>query len=346
MRASLLRWYRRSRRDLPWRRTSDPYRIWVSEIMLQQTQVATVLPYYDRFLARFPDARTLAEASEEEVLGLWSGLGYYRRARALRAGAREVVARHGGEVPRDPAALRALPGVGRYTAGAIASIAFDLEEPILDGNVRRVLARLFAVDGNARGRAAEERELWGIAGDLVRGRHPGDLNQSLMELGATICLPSSPDCAACPVNGACRARASGNPAAYPAPRPGPTTLRVHAAVAVVRRAGRLLLERPTPSSPLRGHWDLPALELSGDSDAVEALGTHMARTHGLELDVEPAIGRVAHGIMNRRLSLSIHPCRHRRGSASRRPELRWIDPPDLEHTAVSGATHKVLRAIS
>lgn len=158
LRTALLRWYDRVGRDLPWRRTTDPYHIWVSEVMLQQTRVTTVIPYYHRFLSRFPDPRSLAAADEEEVLALWSGLGYYRRARSLRSGAQAVMERHGGRVPRDPTALRDLPGVGRYTAGAIASICFDLEEPILDGNVRRVLSRLFAVDGGSLGRTAEEKD--------------------------------------------------------------------------------------------------------------------------------------------------------------------------------------------
>jgi A/G-specific adenine glycosylase len=314
--------------------------------MLQQTQVATVVPYYERFLTRFPDPYALAEATEEEVLGFWSGLGYYRRARALRAGAQVVVERHGGALPRDPEALRALPGIGRYTAGAIASIAFDLPEPILDGNVRRVLARLNAVDGSGKGRAAEEQELWGHAGKLVRGRNPGDLNQALMELGATICVPVGPHCGSCPVTESCRARSEGRPEAYPRRRPGPASSRSRAAVAVVWRAGRLLLERPAPLSPFRGSWDLPALELDAASDGAEPLRTHLARSYGLELAVEPAVGEVAHGIMNRRLTLSIHRCRHLRGSAAKRSELRWIEPEELDRAAVSGATHKVLRTIS
>ena len=198
LRSTLLRWYRKNRRDLPWRRTADPYAVWVSEIMLQQTRVETVLPYYARFLERFPDASRLADATEDDVLASWSGLGYYRRARALHQGARVVMERHDGKLPRDPADLRRLPGVGRYTAGAIASVAFGLPEPILDGNVRRVLARIFAVDGVRLGPAAEERELWGLAASLVQGSAPGDLNQALMELGALICTPRAPACPACP----------------------------------------------------------------------------------------------------------------------------------------------------
>jgi len=344
IRAALLKWYDRAARDLPWRRTNDPYRVWVSEVMLQQTRVTTVIPYYDRFLKRFPDPRSLAMADEEEVLALWSGLGYYRRARSLQAGAQAVMERHAGEVPRDPGALRDLPGVGRYTAGAIASICFNLEEPILDGNVRRVLARLFAVDGRRLGRAAEEKRLWALAATIVRGKRPGDLNQSVMELGATLCTTTTPDCSRCPVSRHCRARADGNLENYPAGRPRATTVPVSACVALILRAGKLLLERPGEASPLRGRWDLPALELTADTDPTEALRAHIARTHGLDLAVENQVARVTHGIMNRRLALAIHPCRHRRGQTAKNPDLRWIEPRELAGAAVSGATHKVLRA--
>nr|MDQ3035848.1 A/G-specific adenine glycosylase [Myxococcota bacterium] len=206
-RAALLRWYDASARDLPWRRTRDPYAIWVSEIMLQQTRVPTALRYYDRFLARFPDAHALAAASEDDVLSMWSGLGYYRRARLLHRGVREVVARYDGRVPEDAEARRALPGIGRYTAGAIGSIAFDREEALVDGNVARVLARLRGID-TPLGRADTESRLWSEAESLVRGPRPGALNQSLMELGATICTPSSPRCEHCPVAASCVARAT------------------------------------------------------------------------------------------------------------------------------------------
>ena len=197
----LLRWYDRSARDLPWRRTRDPYAVWVSEIMLQQTRVETVIPYYERFLARFPSARVLAEADEDAVLSHWSGLGYYRRARLLHSGVQEVVARYGGEVPEDADARRRLPGVGRYTAGAIGSIAFDKAEPVVDGNVTRVLARLFRIDTPV-GSATTTKRLWREAAELVPEQRPGDFNQALMELGATLCTPKKPLCDACPVGDA------------------------------------------------------------------------------------------------------------------------------------------------
>src|SRR5205823_775886 len=193
LRRALRRWYRAAARDLPWRRTRDPYAIWVSEVMLQQTQVATVRPYYERWMQRFPTVTDLAAAGEEDVLQVWAGLGYYSRARALLRGAREVVARHGGQVPRRTEDLKALPGIGPYTAGAIASIAFGLREPVVDGNVTRVLCRIFGLRGDPN--AGQLRsELWRLAALLVPPRAPGEFNSALMELGATVCRPGKPDC--------------------------------------------------------------------------------------------------------------------------------------------------------
>jgi A/G-specific adenine glycosylase len=343
LRAPLLRWYARHKRDLPWRRTRDPYAIWVSEIMLQQTQVATVLPYYRRFLDRFPDVASLAEATEEEVLGHWSGLGYYRRARSLHAGARQVVERHDGRLPADPAALGALPGIGPYTAGAIASIAFGLARPAIDGNVRRVLARVLALDASRLGRSREERSLRDAGARLVRGNRPGDVNQALMELGALVCAPSRPRCTSCPVRGFCRALARGRPEAYPARRPRPRPRPVRVAVAWIRRDGRLLLERPGGGSPLRGTWDLPAVELAGDRDAIEALRGKLA-ARGLVASIGRPIGHYRHGIMDRRLTLEVFRCRMRRGRVAGRPDLRWVGAAEMETAAVSGATRKIASA--
>jgi A/G-specific adenine glycosylase len=338
-RAPLLRWYRRNRRDLPWRRTSDPYAIWVSEVMLQQTQVATVLPYYERFLRRFPDLRSLAEAREEDVLAAWSGLGYYRRACSLREGARVVMERHGGKVPQDPVELLELPGVGRYTAGAIASVAFGRTEPVLDGNVRRVLSRLLARDGVG---AAEERALWEAAGVLVRGRDPGDLNQALMELGATICTPRAPRCPVCPVSSSCLAGKSGTPEAFPRARPTRAPEAVRVAAALVERRGRVLLERPGAGSPLRGVWDLPAFEVRGRASAAVTIGRGLLSRHGLAVRVGDAAARTRHAILHRRLLIETYRCRLVEVRRSKDETLRWIRPASLDGVAVSGATRKLL----
>ncbi len=351
-RRRLLGWYDRVRRDLPWRRTTDPYAIWVSEIMLQQTRVATVIPYWERFLERFPDVATLAAASEEEVLARWSGLGYYRRARGLHAGAQAVVEHHGGRLPENACALRELPGIGRYTAGAIASIAFGQAEPILDGNVRRVLSRLLAFDATALTRGAEDAELWGVATELVRGSRPGDLNQALMELGATVCTARAPGCGDCPLRTNCLGLAAGNPEAFPVPREKPATRKATVAVAWITRGTRVLLERPPAGSPLRGSWDLPATELEGDParpdlparEASTALGDSLATRYGLRVRTVDSGQRLLHGILQRRLELLVCTGRVLRGSIRGHDRLRWVEIDRLGETAVSGATLKVLRA--
>lgn len=310
--------------------------------MLQQTQVATVVPYYERFTRRFPDVETLAQASEDEVLSLWSGLGYYRRARALHAAAKQLVADHAGRVPSDPAVLRQLPGIGRYTAGAISSIAFDLPEPVLDGNVRRVLARVLALDGAKTGLGAMERELWEAATDLVKGPRPGDLNQALMELGALVCTPRGPNCKACPVAVHCRARANGDPEAYPAARARKPTVRVRVAVALVSRGRRVLLEQPESGGPFRGRWDLPAVQMTSTDDGGEALRDGVKARHGLEIRPGGRTVVASHGIMHRRLRLEVHRCSLLSGSVASNAALRWVDPDDLPDVPVSGATRKVL----
>lgn len=214
LRGALLDWYRAHARALPWRDDPDPWGVWVSEVMLQQTRVETVIPYYARFMARFATPRALADAPEPEVLSLWAGLGYYRRARMLHAGARAVVERHGGSVPADLDALRALPGVGAYTAGAVASIAHGLRAPLVDGNVERVLTRLGAMEGDPR-RGDTQKRVWALAARLAEHPDPGAVNQSLMELGATVCAPRSPRCLVCPVRAWCAAHARGEEERYP-----------------------------------------------------------------------------------------------------------------------------------
>lgn len=266
----MLAFYDERRRELPWRETADPYRILVSEIMLQQTRVETVVPYYRRWVQRFPDPASLAEADEEEVLRHWQGLGYYRRARNLQAAAREVVERWGGDIPGDAEALASLPGVGAYTAGAVGSMAFGHVVPAVDGNVRRVMARL--LDDPAPGAALLVREV----GRLVDPERPGDFNQALMELGATVCTPRSPDCPVCPVAEGCRARAAGTQGERPRPpRKREIPHRVEA-VAVVVRPGpggwEVLLRRRPASGLLGGMWECPGVDVGAHRSEVDENG--------------------------------------------------------------------------
>jgi A/G-specific adenine glycosylase len=339
----LVAWYRRRRRDLPWRRTADPYRIWVSEVMLQQTRVAAVVPHYERFVARFPDVESLAAAAEEQVLAAWSGLGYYRRARSLHRGAAVVVAEHGGRVPEDLEALRSLPGIGAYTAGAIASIAYGRSEPALDGNVRRVLARAFAIDETG---APGERRLDGLARAIVARGNAGELNQALMELGALVCTPAAPRCGDCPVRPHCAAFATGRTSELPAPRPRARPTDVAVAVAWIVRGGTLdtfLVERPSAAGPLRGTWDVPAVEVGAGVDRALTLEAWLLARHGLEVEAGLPVASVAHSIMDRRLRLDVLPCRLVRGRVAGRPGLRWHALAALDELAASGATRKVAR---
>ena len=278
----------------------------------------------------------MARAREERVLAAWSGLGYYRRARALREGAVALVERHGGRLPRSVESLTAIPGIGRYTAGAIASVAFDLPAPIVDGNVKRVFSRWLAEASPA------PRRLWELAEAIVPGPSPGDLNQALMELGATVCTPRAPRCELCPVARRCAGLASGDPERFPVAPAAKPVRELEVAVAVVTHRGRILLERRRADGPLRGAWDLPAREVSPGGEGAEAIRSALAADHGIEMLFVRAAGSARHSILDRRLRLSIYA-----GVPSARPassELRWIAPSALGSEPVSGATLKVLRA--
>jgi len=320
----LLHWYRRHRRDLPWRRTRDPYRIWVSEVMLQQTQVATAAPYYQSFLARFPTIDALSRAREADVLEAWSGLGYYRRARMLHEAARMVVHDYASRVPDDPEAFGRLPGVGRYTRGAVLSIAFDRPLAALDGNVTRVLSRLLALAAPLKDPAATRR-LWAEAEALVPARKPGEWNQALMELGALVCTPRAPRCDDCPCRAHCRAFAAGDPERYPGRAPRRATERHRRAVAVVEHRGRwVMVRREGPL--LAGLWEPPAVDLGENGgSAARKLRSHLVRL-GVSAALVKSSERVRHRITHRAIEAEIWV-----GAASR-PEsrnsqlVRLIDP--------------------
>ncbi len=325
---SLLFWYRRTRRDLPWRRTRDPYRIWVSEVMLQQTRVSVVAPYYERFLAAFPTPDALASASEEEVLRLWQGLGYYARARNLQRGARWVVERHGGLFPRDPDAARRVPGVGAYTMGAVLSIAYGVRLPAIDANAERVLARLAAITGNLRS-TRTKRRLVALATDLLPRRDPGELNQALMELGALVCTPGAPRCEVCPVSGACLAFAEGTAAAIP-PRRARVARAVQSTVAAVcRRRGRYLVGCRAEGGLWTGMWEFPWAGTEDPSDS-HALARLLEEQCGLQLQGATEADAIRHGLMERTVELRPWRCTVRGRARPRfHRELRWATPEEL-----------------
>jgi len=255
----LPRWYRRHHRQLPWRATRDPYRIWVSEIMLQQTRVETVRPYYARWLRAFPTIQSLARASDDRVLKLWEGLGYYSRARNLHRAAQAVVHERGGQMPRTVESLRQLPGIGRYTAGAIASIAFGERVPVVDGNVARVFARIFSIRANVRSPRTLQ-SLWRLAEDLLPDTDPGDFNQALMEFGALVCTPAAPHCDTCPMHRICAARARGLVEQVPNRGDKPQTVHLVTKAAFVKNRDRILLRRRPRQGLLANFWELPAAD--------------------------------------------------------------------------------------
>jgi A/G-specific adenine glycosylase len=315
--AALVAWYRRSSRDLPWRRTRDPYAIWVSETMLQQTRVETVLPYYERFLRQLPDVASLAEAPEEQVLALWSGLGYYRRARMLHAAAKTVAGQLGGRLPEEPEQLRRLEGVGPYTAGALASIAFDKRAALVDGNVARVLSRLFALEHDVKSTAGIAA-VWAVAERLVAQVEgpPGDWNQALMELGATVCTPGEPRCPVCPVSTTCRARALGIAARLPRASPKRKPLGVRRVALVVASADHVVLARRRREGLFAGLWEPPAADGDDPFPLAAELGIP-------ERGIRPG-GHVVHVLSHRRLEIAVSVA-----DIGRR--RRWQPPgPDYE----------------
>ncbi len=339
-RRALLAHYDRARRDLPWRGERDPYRVWVSEVMLQQTRVDTVIPYYRRWLERFPDVAALAEASVDDVLLAWQGLGYYRRARGLHAGALVVRERHGGIVPSGHGELRGLPGVGEYTAGAVASIAFGVRVGAVDGNVRRVLSRIHDEA------SLPPRRLQALADAWVDPGRPGDWNQALMDLGATLCTPRAPACAACPLTTWCRSRAAGTQDARPAPpatRSVPT--RALATAVVVDREGRGLLVRRPEGALLGGLWAFPDREVGPG-----------AAEGGLRREARRA-ARAAGAVPTRAPGVVITPVPHRfthlavtyrpvvlAGEALQNENRRWVSLEGPWPVAVPVAQQKIARA--
>ncbi len=351
IREKLLAWYEVEARDLPWRNTRDPYAILVSEVMLQQTRVETALRYYERFLKRFPTFVALATASLDDVLKAWEGLGYYRRARNLHKAAQAVVSDHAGQLPPDPTALRTLPGIGQYTAGAVASIAFGLDEPVLDGNVIRVLARLLRIGGDPAKSSARKR-LQEAAEDLVPAGRASAFNQALMDLGARVCLPRSPRCHECPVSRECDAHHTGDEVAFPE-KPKRKTPHIDVVAGVIwdgepfASDSKILIAKRMEDDMLGGLWEFPGGRVEEGESLEEALSRELREELDINVDVVEPFLDVEHAYTHFRMTMHVFHCRHTGGEprAIECADWTWTCIGSLDKYALSTADRKVIDAL-
>jgi len=342
VRRALLNWYRRCGRDLPWRQSRDPYSVWVSEVMLQQTQVKTMIPYFERWMQRFPNVRALAAASEHDVVLAWEGLGYYSRARALRQAARRLAREHPAELPRDVAELQRLPGIGAYTAGAIASIAHGRPVPAVDGNVSRVLCRLQAWTDDPT-RAPTKGQVWKLAGRLVGRGRAAEINQSLMDLGAIVCTPRGPSCSSCPVRRDCRAAGLGVVGDIPRPATRPAYARRHEVAGLVRRRGRwLVVQRPLDEQRWAGLWVFPHAEVRAHEGTGAALRRALGAA-GLTGRLGPELMRLGYQVTRFRTTLEVHVCTGCSGRATpvKATAVAWKRSEELEQLAMPAAHRRI-----
>jgi len=345
----LLKWYNANQRTLPWRGHSSAYAVWVSEIMLQQTRVETVIPYFEKWMRLFPDVQALAKASEHDVLNAWEGLGYYSRARNLHKAAKIVAEQFHGEIPRDLTDLRKLPGVGRYTLGAIASIAFGMDVSALDGNIKRVYARIFDIDLPVDS-AAGEKILWGLADEYLPTGHAGDYNQALMDLGATICVPKNPRCLICPVMELCKARQHGTQDQRPVLKPKKEVPHyVHAAAVIIERKRVLLAQRPSQGL-LGGMWEFPNGRVDGDP--TKGLSRALRTVYRLRLKMKrdektqkkEALGVVQHGYSHFKVTVHVFSCELIAGPEG--TNLKWVPLKDLDNYPMGRIDRQIAKMIA
>jgi len=337
----LLTWYRRNKRTLPWRDRSDPYTVWVSEIMLQQTRVEAVIPYFEKWMQQFPNIRTLAKASDQDVLRAWEGLGYYSRARNLHNTAKLILKEHGGKLPQDLNALSKLPGVGRYTVGAIASIAFGMDEPALDGNIKRVYARLFDISEPIDS-SMGEKKLWQIASENLPKGKAGDFNQALMDLGATICIPKNPRCDFCPVQDFCLSQKNGIQELRPVRKLKKDVPQYIHAAGVIIESGRILLARRPSKGLLGGMWEFPNGRVDGypAKELAKALGTG----YRLKVRRRKALGIVRHAYTHFKVTVHAFYCDLL--SVSNTDNFKWVSIKDLEKYPMGKVDRQIAQKVS
>jgi A/G-specific adenine glycosylase len=348
LRAKLLAWFDANRRDLPWRASRDAYRVWVSEVMLQQTTVAAVVPYFQRFLRAFPTVEALARADEQRVLKLWEGLGYYRRARHLHAAARQLVADHGGKLPDDAAVWEALPGVGRYILGAVLSQAFDRKLPIVEANSLRVLARLFGYRGDPR-EGKGKAWVWAAAEAVLPETRVGDFNQALMELGALVCTPTQPACGKCPLSASCRARREGLQEQIP-PKKKPAAITEVSEVGVVIRDGDavLLCQRPASANRWQNMWEVPHAERRPGEELLEAAARVAKELTGLDVEPGADVMTIRHGVTRYRITLACVEAAVRDGTFTpgAYAAAKWVKLADLTDYPVSSPQRKLMTELA
>lgn len=345
LRQSLLTWYHHQGRDLPWRRTRDPYAIWISEIMLQQTQVKTVIPYYDRWLTHLPTITALATADQQQVLKLWQGLGYYARARNLHKAAQELVANHNGQFPQDFKTVMTLPGIGRTTAGGILSAAFNQPVAILDGNVKRVLARLVALQvPPAKAIAA----LWAYSEHILDPDHPRDFNQALMDLGATVCLPRQPQCDRCPWQTHCQANLLGLQTQLPMTETRTPIPRKVIGVAVIwNDAGQILIDRRKQEGLLGGLWEFPGGKVEPGETIEACIQREIKEELGIDIEVGDRLIVVEHTYSHFHVSLNVHHCRYLSGEPQpiECDEVRWVTLANIDQFPFPKANVQIIEAL-
>jgi A/G-specific adenine glycosylase len=346
VRRRLAVWFQRERRDLPWRHDRDPYHIWISEVMLQQTQVATVVPYFQRFLQAFPTLTDLAAADEQKVLRLWEGLGYYRRARHLHQAARHLTAHHGGELPNDPGVVGRLPGVGRYILGAVLSQAFDARLPIVEANSERVLCRLFGLRGDPR-RNPSRRRLWALAAALLPVRGSGDFNQALMELGALVCTAATPECGACPLALDCVARRCRAQTQIPARSAQRQVVRIREVAVVVRRGKRVLLVQRPSESWWAALWEFPHGRVTLPETSEAAALRLAEELTGMEVVECAELTSVRHAVTHHRITLVCFEARYRRGRfhSDYYQAGRWVKPSQLADYPFSAPQRRLAQTL-
>ncbi len=339
---ALSKWYERVQRPLPWRKTQDPYAIWISEVMLQQTQVGTVIPYYEAFMQRFPNIQRLARAEEQDVLRLWAGLGYYSRARNLHRGAGYVVSEYDGRFPRDLTQVRSIPGIGPYTAGAILSIAFDLPVAAVDGNVQRVLARYHLLDELLESKTAQ-LFFWKTAQEWVeRAKSPRVLNQAIMELGATVCTKAEPRCWICPLSENCKAKQTGRQKEFPRRKPRRAMEHLWWTSLVQENSGRILLIQRTEKEWWSGLWDFPHLQTKSEKMAEKEVRAFLKKNPDCRLDRQ--LDQQEHTVTHHRIHVSAYLIQRREKTETKTREI-WLTPKQAKDLPLSALAKKVLSSL-